>query len=171
MISERSGKLERTVDTVFASRDIWSWPTFSSKGVKLKGCIALGRFRGREVGRGLAGAKVLARNCLGGVAALAILALSACGGSVAVSDGHAPDAAAPDVHEASDGAADAGSACPSSYPPDSSASVISCCNGQLCRGKCTADGGCSCFGIAGGCWKGTVCCQLSFACTGVKTCG
>lgn len=123
-----------------------------------------------------AGAKILDRNHVGGVAAAVMLGVSACGGSVATAGGHAPDATmAADVQEAStdapaDGAADAGDPCSSPYPPDSSATLVSCCNGQLCRGECTPDGGCDCFGIAGGCWEGTACCKLHFACTGAKSC-
>lgn len=58
---------------------------------------------------------------------------------------------------ASDAGVDAADAAclPSSYPE-----VISCCGSVVCHGQCD-QGACSCFGIDGGCWTGTVCCTRS----------
>ncbi|CAN5714432.1 hypothetical protein BH09MYX1_BH09MYX1_17440 [soil metagenome] len=44
-----------------------------------------------------------------------------------------------------------------------------CCDGQLCNGKCGADGGCECYGIKGGCKAPLLCCN-SPGCTAALFC-
>jgi len=87
-------------------------------------------------------------------AACALVAvLTGCAARVDASNG-AVDAAA----EVKDGdASDSDAAHPSGY--------YSVCSGAPCRGTCTADGGCECEGIRGGCPEPSVCCGFSYACT------
>jgi hypothetical protein len=59
-------------------------------------------------------------------------------------------------------------------PADNLTFFGSCCNEQPCNGQCVATGegkiGCSCFGTAGGCQQGQVCCKLRRGCTLPKDC-
>ncbi len=59
-------------------------------------------------------------------------------------------------------------------PADNLTFFGSCCNDQPCHGQCVAEGegkiACSCFGIAGGCSQGQVCCKLRRGCTLPKDC-
>lgn len=134
----------------------------------------------------------------GMVGALLAVGLVACGGAVenvgsrdagtdtsATPDGSAatPDSAptsdtGPDAAPGSDAADsglgdtadDAAIPCPPKNLVRPGDEFVSCCNGRPCRGECSADGTCDCFGIDGGCWEGTVCCRREYACTGVITC-
>jgi hypothetical protein len=53
-------------------------------------------------------------------------------------------------------------------PADNLTFFGSCCNGQSCNGQCVAAEAnriaCSCFGVAGGCPQGKVCCKLRRGC-------
>jgi hypothetical protein len=59
-------------------------------------------------------------------------------------------------------------------PADNLTFFGSCCNGQSCNGQCVAAGegriACSCFGAAGGCSQGKVCCKLRRGCVLPKDC-
>ena len=59
-------------------------------------------------------------------------------------------------------------------PADNLTFFGSCCNDQPCSGQCVAEGegkiACSCFGTAGGCSQGQVCCKLRRGCTLPKDC-
>lgn len=127
--------------------------------------------------RRLAGSRAL----LVAACALVTLGPPACGGSV-VDDGSAngtdasidsSDVEASDASDSGQGdvaSEEAGPACPPKNLVTPGDEYVSCCNGRPCRGKCTADGACDCFGIAGGCWQGTVCCAAGGACRGPMGC-
>jgi len=62
--------------------------------------------------------------------------------------------------------------------PDASTSLekTACCNDQPCNGYCYAvDSGtgiaCGCFGLAGGCTNGQICCKYGLKCTDLLGCG
>ena len=116
----------------------------------------------------------------------ALLALSACGQDEIAADASAdstlggdvvdettPDSASdaslfdrqPPTYNIVDGGGD-DPACYRSYP--TSPVERACCNGQLCAGFCIGEGdgavSCSCYGITGGCWPGTECCDHGQGC-------
>lgn len=61
--------------------------------------------------------------------------------------------------------------------PDGSTSITlgACCNHEPCLGQCVqtedAEILCSCYGIVGGCWEGSVCCSLKDGCVDPLFCG
>jgi hypothetical protein len=59
-------------------------------------------------------------------------------------------------------------------PADNLTFFGSCCNDKPCNGQCVAAGqgkiACSCFGVAGGCSQGKVCCKLRRGCVLPKDC-
>jgi hypothetical protein len=59
-------------------------------------------------------------------------------------------------------------------PADNLTFFGSCCNNEPCNGQCVAaEGGkivCACYGTAGGCSQGQVCCKLRRGCVPAKEC-
>lgn len=60
-------------------------------------------------------------------------------------------------------------------PGDGVRTVTACCNDKPCQGQCVSeDGGkqvqCSCFGVAGGCAAGEICCKRLQACMKPEAC-
>ncbi|MEZ4219621.1 MAG: hypothetical protein R3B13_01750 [Polyangiaceae bacterium] len=50
-------------------------------------------------------------------------------------------------------------------PKHGSLLIGSCCSGQPCHGTCSSSGECDCYGVAGGCPEGLVCCKYKLGCT------
>jgi hypothetical protein len=68
--------------------------------------------------------------------------------------------------------AGAGSCAPSA---DGVRNLGACCNDTPCHGQCVVESGrtdtsCSCFGVAGGCGPGEVCCNRTRSCTKLEVC-
>jgi hypothetical protein len=60
-------------------------------------------------------------------------------------------------------------------PADGVRNLGACCNDKPCQGQCVIESGskdttCSCFGVAGGCGAGEVCCKRTRSCTKLEVC-